>query len=168
VFRLRLHAGIPARMRLVMAGAMLGIFAAFTLAGLFSSLVPSFLCGILGVHNLAVIGAVSFVLFAVATISQALSARLPTRRPVSLGLPMLLAALEGSLFTRALGLFLADTVVGGIAIGVVFRGGLSEVSRLAEPGRRAEAISAFFAAAYLGLGLPVVQTGLLLRADQYR
>jgi predicted MFS family arabinose efflux permease len=120
------------------------------------------------VHNLAVIGAVSFVLFAVATISQALSARLPTRRPVSLGLPMLLAALEGSLFTRALGLFLADTVVGGIAIGVVFRGGLSEVSRLAEPGRRAEAISAFFAAAYLGLGLPVVQTGLLLRADQYR
>jgi hypothetical protein len=80
-------------MRLVMAGAMLGIFAAFTLAGLFSSLVPSFLRGILGVRNLAVIGAVSFLLFAVAAISQALSARLPARRSVSLGLPVLLAGL---------------------------------------------------------------------------
>ena len=43
----------------------------------------------------------------------------------------------------------------------MFRGGLSEISRLAEPGRRAEAMSAFFGAAYLGLGLPVVLIGLL-------
>jgi predicted MFS family arabinose efflux permease len=163
-FRLRLQAGIPARMRLVMAGAMLGIFAAFTLPGLFSSLVPSFLRGILGVHNLAVIGAASFLLFAIAAISQALSARLPSRRSVSLGLPVLLAglaALEGSLFARALWLFLAGTVVSGIAVGLVFRGGLSEIGRLAEPGRRAQAMSAFFAAAYLGLGLPVILIGLI-------
>jgi predicted MFS family arabinose efflux permease len=164
VFRLRLQIGVPARMRLVMAGAMLGIFAAFTLAGLFSSLVPSFLRGILGVGNLAVIGAVSFLMFAVAAICQALSARLPARRSVSIGLPMLLAGLavlEGSLFARALWLFLAGTVVSGIAFGLVFRGGLSEISRLAEPARRAQVMSAFFAAAYLGLGLPVVLIGLI-------
>jgi putative Ca2+/H+ antiporter (TMEM165/GDT1 family) len=74
VFRLRLQVGVPARMRLV----MLGIFAAFTVAGLFSSLVPSFLSGILGVSNLAVIGAITFLMFAVAAISQALPA---ARRP---------------------------------------------------------------------------------------
>jgi MFS family permease len=116
------------------------------------------------VSNLAVIGAVSFLMFAVAAISQALSARLPARRSVSIGLPMLLAGLavlEGSLFARALWLFLAGTVVSGIAFGLVFRGGLSEISRLAEPARRAQLMSAFFAAAYLGLGLPVVLIGLI-------
>jgi hypothetical protein len=41
----------------------------------------------------------------------------------------------------------------------VVSGGLSEISRLAEFARRAEAMSAFFAAAYLGLGLPVVLGG---------
>jgi MFS family permease len=165
VFRLRLQVGVPAHMRLVMLGAMLGIFAAFTLAGLFSSLVPSFLSGILGVSNLAVIGAISFLMFAVAAISQALSAaRLPAPRSVSLGLPLLLAglaALEGSLFARALWLFLAGTVVSGVAVGLVFRGGLSEISRLAEPARRAQAMSAFFAAAYLGISIPVVLIGLI-------
>ena len=165
VFRLRLQVGVPAHMRLVMLGAMLGIFAAFTLAGLFSSLVPSFLSGILGVSNLAVIGAISFLMFAVAAISQALSAaRLPAPRSVSLGLPLPLAglaALEGSLFARALWLFLAGTVGSGVAVGLVFRGGLSEISRLAEPARRAQAMSAFFAAAYLGISIPVVLIGLI-------
>ena len=95
-------------------GAMLGIFAAFSVAGLFSSLVPSFLRGTLGVHNLAVIGATSFLLFATAAISQALSARVPSRRSVSVGLPVLLAGmakLEGALFVGALWLFLVGTVV---------------------------------------------------------
>jgi MFS family permease len=165
VFRWRLQVGVPAHMRLVMLGAMLGIFVAFTLAGLFSSLVPSFLSGILGVSNLAVIGAITFLMFAVAAISQALSAaRLPAPRSVSLGLPLLLAGLaarEGSLFARALWLFLAGTVVSGVAVGLVFRGCLSEISRLAEAARRAQAMSAFFAAAYLGISIPVVLIGLI-------
>ena len=155
---------IPTDMRLVMLGAMLGIFAAFTVAGLFSSLVPSFLRGILGVNNLAVVGAASFFLFATAAATQALSASMPSRRSVSLGLPLLLAgigALEGSLFAAALWLFLVGTVVSGVAYGLVFRGGLSEIGRLADPTHRAQVMSAFFVAAYLGLGLPVVLIGLM-------
>jgi MFS family permease len=163
-FRWRLQIAVPASMRLVMLGAMLGIFAAFTLLGLFSSLVPSFLRGILGVDNLAAIGAESFLIFATAAVSQGLFARLDSRRSVSLGLPVLLVglgALEGSLFAAALWLFLVGTVVSGVAVGLVFRGALSEIVRLAEPARWAQAISAFFAAAYLGLGLPVVLIGLI-------
>ena len=155
---------VPAGMRLAMLGAMLGISAAFSLLGLFSSLVPSFLRGILGVHNLAVIGAASFLIFATAALSQALSAQLASRRSVTLGLPLLLVGLvglEGSLFAHALWLFLVGTVVSGVAVGLVFRGGLSEIVRLAEPTHRAQTMSAFFAAAYLGLGLPVVLIGLL-------
>lgn len=128
---------------------------------------PTFLHGILGVANLALIGAASFLVFTIAAISQAVSARLPARRSMTIGLPLLLAclaALEAALFAKALWLFLTGTVVGGIAVGLIFRGGLSEINRLAEPRHRAAVVSTFFAAAYLGLGLPPVLTGLLSEA----
>ena len=153
-----------ARMRVLMLGAGLGVFAAFSVLGLFSSLVPTFLHGILGVHNLALIGGASFLIFVIAAISQAVSARLPSRHSVSAGLPLLLvclAALESALFAKALWLFLAGTVLGGVAVGFIFRGGLSELNRLAEPRHRAAVISTFFVAAYLGLGVPAVLIGLI-------
>ena len=46
-------------------------------------------------------------------------------------------------------------------MGLIFRGGLSELNRLAEPHRRAAVVSTFFVAAYIGLGLPAVLTGLI-------
>ncbi len=164
VVRVRLRLGVPSGMRSVMLGACLGVFAAFSVLGFFSSLVPTFLHGILGVRNLALIGAASFLIFITAAISQAVSAGLPSRRSVSAGLPLLLAALaalESALFARALWLFLAGTIIGGIAVGLVFRSGLSELNRLAQPRHRAAVVSTFFAAAYLGLGLPAVLTGLI-------
>src|ERR1700689_3767198 len=86
------------------------------------------------------------------------------RRSVSTGLPLLLvclAALEAALFGQALWLFVVATIAGGIAVGFIFRGGLSELNRLAEPRHRAAVVSAFFVAAYLGLGLPAVLIGLI-------
>ena len=83
---------------------------------------------------------------------------------MSTGLPLLLVcpgALETALFTKALWLFLAGTVLDGVAVGFIFRGGLSELNRLAEPRHRAAVISTFFVAAYLGLGVPAVLTGLI-------
>jgi hypothetical protein len=46
-------------------------------------------------------------------------------------------------------------------VGFIFRGGLSELNRLADPRHRAAVISTYFVAAYVGLGLPVVLTGLI-------
>jgi MFS family permease len=155
---------IPPGMGAVMLGACLGVFAAFSVLGQFSSLVPTFLHGILGVHNLALIGGASFLIFVIAAVSQAVSARLSSRRSVGAGLPLLLvclAALESALFTKALWLFLVGTVAGGVAVGFIFRGGLSELNRLADPQHRAAVISTYFVAAYVGLGLPVVLTGLI-------
>ena len=106
---LRPRIAVPPGMRTVMLGACLGVFAAFSVLGLFSSLVPTFLHGILGVHNLALVGGASFLIFVTAAISQAVSAGLPSRRSVSAGLPLLLvclATLESALFAKALWLFL--------------------------------------------------------------
>jgi MFS family permease len=161
---LRPQLGVPAPMRAVTIGACLGVFAAFSILGSFSSLVPTFLNGILGVHNFALIGGASFLIFTTAAISQAVSARLPARHSLSIGLPLLLvclAALEGALFAKALWLFLVGTIVGGIAVGLIFRGGLSELNRLADPRHRAATVSTFFVAAYIGLGLPAVLTGII-------
>src|ERR1700755_336125 len=151
---LRPRIAVPPGMRTVMLGACLGVFAAFSVLGLFSSVVPTFLHGILGVHNLALVGGASFLIFVIAAISQAVSAGLPSRRSVGAGLPLLLvclATLESALFAKALWLFLVATVVGGVAVGFIFRGGLSELNRLADPGHRAAVVATFFVAAYLGL-----------------
>jgi MFS family permease len=79
-FRPRL--GVPARMRAVTIGACLGVFAAFSVLGSFSSLVPTFMHGILGVHNLALIGGTAFLIFTVAAVSQAFcSCALPRWKP---------------------------------------------------------------------------------------
>jgi hypothetical protein len=164
-FRLKLRIGVPPGMRMVMLGAGLGAFAAFTLLGLFSSLMPGFVRGVLGVTNLAVIGATAFLIFLTAAISQAASARMTSRRSVTTGLPLLLAglaALEISLFTKATWLFLVGTVASGIAVGLIFRGGLSEINAQAPASSRGQAVSTFFAAAYLGL--PVVLIGLITLA----
>ena len=164
VFPVHLRVGVPANMRLLMLGACLGVFAAFTLLGLFSSLVPTFLRDVLGISNLAAVGATAFLVFAIAAISQAASARLASRRSVTIGLPLLLASLSGleiSLFIKAEWLFYLATVATGIAVGLIFRGGLSEINRQADPAHRAQATSTFFAAGYLGLGLPVVLIGLI-------
>ena len=138
--------------------------AGWGILGSFSSLVPTFLNGILGVRNLALIGATSFLIFITAAVSQAVSAKLPARRSVSAGLPLLLvclAALEAALFAKALWLFLAGTVVGGVAVGAIFLGSLATANRLAPPGQRGQVISAFFVACYTGLIVPVVGVGVL-------
>lgn len=162
-FNLKPDIGIPSDMRAVMAGAALGIFAAFSLLGLFSSLVPTFLGEILGVGNLAVVGAVSFLIFIAGAISQAIAAKLANRKSVGSGLALLLlglAALQSALILQTLWLFVIGTVASGVAIGFIFRGGLAEINRLVIADRRAEVVSAFFVAAYLGMSVPVVFIGL--------
>ncbi|MFF3629241.1 MFS transporter [Streptomyces sp. NPDC002164] len=164
VVSLRPNVSVPASVRRVLAGAALAIFAAFSLLGLFSSLVPSFLRGTLGIHNLAVIGAVSFLIFATGATSQAAFSRLAGRVSVGSGLVLLLVGLAGlelALFTEVLWLFLVGTVLSGAAVGLVFRGGLGEINRVVAPARRASVISMFFVAAYLGMAAPVVLIGLL-------
>ncbi|MEU3216003.1 hypothetical protein [Streptomyces sp. NPDC006971] len=142
----------------------LAVFAAFSLLGLFSSLVPSFLRGTLGIHNLAVIGAVSFLILATGATSEAAFSRLAGRVSVGSGLVLLLVGLAGlelALFTEVLWLFLVGTVLSGAAVGLVFTGGLGEINRVVAPARLASVISMFFVAAYLGMAAPVVLIGLL-------
>src|SRR3984885_9782761 len=155
--------GFPAEGRAEFTAAAAAGFSAFALLGLFSALAPTFLGTVLHQDNHAVQGAVVFLLLAVGTITQLLLSRINSRRVVLAGLGVFLAALV--LIVTALGraslpLFLAGTVVGGVAVGAVFLGSLATANRLAPPERRGQAISAYFTACYSGLIIPVVGVGI--------
>src|SRR5579875_3853416 len=152
--------GIPGRGRSQFIAAAVATFAAFALLGLFSSLVPGFIGGVLhhGSH------AVVFGLFAIGTITQVALSRLGSRPVVLAGLGLFLAALAlilTALAQASMALFLAGTVAGGMSVGAIFVGSLATANRLAPPERRGHVVSTFFAACYVGLIIPVVGVGVL-------
>ena len=59
-----------------------------------------------------------------------------------------------------MGLFLAGTLVGGIAVGAVVIGSLSTANRLAPPETRGRAVSTYFVFSYVGLTIPVIGVGI--------
>jgi predicted MFS family arabinose efflux permease len=155
--------GIPERGRSEFIAAGVAVFAAFSLLGLFAALAPTFLGNVLHENNHAVQGGVVFLLLAVGTLTQLALARFNSRQVVMAGLGLLLAALTltvAALSQADMALFLAGTVVGGVAIGAVFLGSLATANRLAPPGQRSQVISAFFVACYTGLIIPVVGVGV--------
>ncbi len=156
--------GIPERNRGQFIAAAVAAFAAFALLGLFSSVVPGFIGGVLHQGNHAVQGAVVFGMFAAGTVTQVALSRLSSRRVVLVGLTLFLAALAlilTALAQAGIAMFLAGTIVGGVAVGAIFQGSLATANRLAPPERRGHAISAFFVACYAGLIIPVVGVGVL-------
>jgi MFS family permease len=156
--------GIPERGRGEFIAAAVAAFVAFALLGLFSSLVPGFIGGVLHQHSHAVQGAVVFLLLAVGTVTQVTLSRFSSRRVVLAGLGLFLAALAliiAALAQAEMALFLAGTVAGGVAVGAIFLGSLATASRLAPTERRGHAISAFFVACYAGLIIPVIGVGVL-------
>jgi MFS family permease len=156
--------GLPEQGRGQFIAAGVAAFAAFALLGLFSSLVPGFIGGVLHQGSHVVQGAVVFGIFAVGTVTQVALSRFSSRRVVLAGLGLFLVALAlivAALALAAMALFLAGTVVGGVAVGAIFLGSLATANRLAPPERRGHAISAFFVACYTGLIIPVVGVGVL-------
>jgi MFS family permease len=155
--------GIPERGRAEFIAAGLAGFAAFSLLGLFSALVPTFLGSVLHETSHAVQGAIVFLMFGVGTAAQLLLSRFSSRRVVVAGLGLLLAALAlivAALSQASMALFLAGTVTAGTAVGAVFLGSLATANRLAPPGRRGQAVSTFFVLCYAGLIVPVVGVGV--------
>jgi MFS family permease len=155
--------GIPVVGRAEFLAAGVAGFAAFTLLGLFTSLAPTFLGSVLHEHSRAVAGAVVFLIFGAATVTQVVLARFPSRPVVLSGLGGFLAALAlivGALSQASMPMFLVGTVVGGVAVGAVFIGSLSTANRLAPAEIRGRVVSTYFVFAYVGLTIPVIAVGL--------
>jgi MFS family permease len=155
--------GIPERGRSEFLAAGAAAFAAFALLGLFAALAPTFLGDVLHENSHAVQGAVVFLLLAVGSVTQLLLARFPSRQVVLAGLGLLLAGLAlivAALSQASMALFLAGTVVGGVAVGALFLGSLATANRLAPPGQRGQVVSTYFVLCYCGLIIPVIGVGV--------
>ncbi len=164
VLDLRPRLGVPPIARSVFVPAAVTVFCVFTLLGLFSALTPSFLRSTLHAPSLALAGFVVFLLFGAATASQLALHTVTSQAARLTGLVLLLLALaliELGLVVPTLPLFLAGTVAGGVGTGLAFMGSLAALNQVAPPGRRAELVSSFYVAAYLGITVPVVGVGLL-------
>jgi MFS family permease len=153
---------IPRRGRAEFIAAGFVGFAAFSLLGLFSALVPTFLGGVLHDSSHATAGAVVFLAFGVGAVTQIAGSRLPSRPVMLAGLMVFLAALGlivAALSAASMPLFLAGTIVSGVATGAVFMGSLAVANRLAPAQTRGQVISTYFVFAYVGLTVPVIGVG---------
>jgi MFS family permease len=154
-------------------GAALGAGVGFAAFGLFTSLAPTFLAQSLQHPSKALAGAAAFIVFASAAVVQVVLARRPRRELVLNGTAVTLAGLALVVLalwlpTPSLALFLIGGVAFGAGAGSVFKGAVATVVAVAEPGRRAEALSGLFLAGYIGLAVPVVGLGLLTQQVEPR
>jgi MFS family permease len=104
------------------------------------------------------------LLLAVGAATQVAVSRLRSRLVVLAGLGLFLVALAlilTALADASMALFLAGTVISGMAVGAIFLGSLATANRLAPPGQRGQVISTYFVACYAGLIIPVIGVGVL-------
>jgi MFS family permease len=139
----------------------------FAVFGLFTSLAPSVLAGPLHERSHALAGITAFAVFGAAAVSQIALARVPQRRLLGIGIPVLVVGLAGvtlAAWVTSLALLLLGGVLAGAGAGATFKGAVATVIAIAPEQARGEALAGLFLAAYLGLAAPVIGLGI---ATQY-
>jgi MFS family permease len=164
--RLELHPPrLPARSgRARFAQAAVLMFVAFSILGLFSSLVPAFLRDVLHERNLAIVGVIVGSVFLIGAITQ-LALNSERARKALVASPVILVAglagIEAGLWAQSLALFLAGTAISGVGVGLAFKGAITATHELADPEHRAGLTATLFLVAYAGLTIPTVIVGVL-------
>ena len=160
------HVVVPVNARRQFVAASLAGLAAFSVFGVFSSLVPRFLADTMGNTSLAVAGAVAFTVFASGALAQMALSALKAVTLLRAGAPLLLtglATLVTGMWIANLAIFMVGTIVTGAGTGLIFRGAMATAGDSAPPESRAETLAGFFLAAYVGLSVPVVILGFASR-----
>ena len=154
---------LPSSARPLFFASAVGAFAAFAIFGLFTSLAPTFLAGVLHHTSRLLAGVVTFAVFIAGAVSQAVFVRLPRPHQLRLGLVAMSVGLVGVAaggLIPNLWLFVIGGVVAGGGVGLVFRGAVATAASLADPSSRGEVLAALFLIAYAGLAIPVLAIGL--------
>lgn len=154
--------GLPASVRHVFVPAVIAGFAGFAVLGLFTALVPALMGQVLGYSNLAVVGAVVFLLFAASTAGQLVQGKVPEAARLPLGCAILAAG--AGLLGVAIGLasliwLLAGAVVAGAGQGLSFRAGMGLVAAASPTEQRGGVISTFFVVLYIAISVPIIGVG---------
>lgn len=154
----------PAQARASFFGALIAAFIGIAALAFFMSLAPTFLAGPLHHPSLALAGAAAFLVFAAAAVAQIL--RLGRQALAAFGALCITAGsvaivVAVQLSAPSLWLFLVGGAVLGAGGGAYFKSSLGTVMASSDPASRAGALTLFFIAAYIGLGIPAVGLGVL-------
>jgi MFS family permease len=161
--------GVPVEIRGAFARVAITAAAVWGVAGLYLSVVPSYVTEITGTTNLLAVGALA----AVMPLSSC-AAQLTTRNVSSAaatqaaGLGLLAVGLVGLVLAAPTGLvtvLLAGSALSGIGHGIAFLAAQDDLNKIAPPHRRGEVTAAFVTCIYLGVSVSAVGVGLL--ADAY-
>lgn len=156
--RIRIQGGLPRYL-----SAVGGAFSAFAILGLFTSLAPGFVGGTLHHSSRLLAGLTVFIVFAAAAAGQTATERLrPTLRFAAglvleaTGLVMVVTGMG----TVSLAVFLVGGGIAGIGGGVLFKSGIGDITSMAAPALRGQALAGLFLIAYLGMIVPSIGMGI--------
>jgi MFS family permease len=160
---------VPGEARAAFARASLTGASVWAVGALFLSVVPSYAAKLLVTGNLALLGAISAIMLAMACLAQALSVRgamTPGRaQPAGLGLLVAgIGALVLAFPAHSLALVLVAAVLAGTGLGLGYFGSQAQVNALAPSDRRGEVTAAFITCLYSGVTVTVITTGALADA----
>lgn len=161
---LRPRLGVPAQVHARFVAPAATAFGTFALFGFYFALVPSLLAEDLHRPDHALAGAVVLELSVAAAACIVATRRLASRHAMLAGLGLLLPSVALLVCARELGsmdILLAGTALSGIAGALGYRGSLQVVNRIAPAGRRAELVSSYMIACFLGNSVPVIGIGVL-------
>lgn len=153
---------IPAEGRSVFIAAGVGVAAAFSIFGLFTSLAPSFLAGEFDSPSRLVAGAVPFGVFTVAAVGQIFFTPVAVKVQLITATSAMVAGLAGlaiGALVVAEWLFIVGGLVAGLGVGLLFRASLGVATSLVPAPQRGEVLAAMFLIAYIGLTVPVLLVG---------
>jgi len=154
---------VDAAQRAVFLAAAAAAGVVFALFGVFTSVAPSLLAGLLHNHSHAVAGLVAFAVFGAAEAAQIVFSRAARRAQAGLGLAALLAGLAmvtAAVWLPSFWLLLAGGIVAGAGAGAAFRGMVATVISITPAQARGEGLAGLFLGAYIGLAIPVVGLGV--------
>ena len=156
---------VPPEIRARFARFALTACAAWAVAGLYLSVVPSYAGSLLDTSNLALEGAITALMLLASCASQVAFRRggaPPGVQAYGLALVVVgLVALVAAFPTNSLALVLAAALVGGVGHGMAFLGAQAGVNAIAPPEHRGEITAAFFVCVYLGVAVSAIGVGLL-------
>jgi hypothetical protein len=160
---LRPHVSVPPQSRSILARLTPANIAAWSLGGLYLSLMPTVVATAMGVASPWVGGVVVSALMLTAATAVATFRDWPARRLILMGTSTLSLGVAVSMFgiqQQLVAALLAGTVIAGAGFGSTFSGMLRTLLPTAGPHERAGLLSAFYLQSYLAFALPAVAAGL--------
>ncbi|HEV3380724.1 MAG TPA: MFS transporter [Trebonia sp.] len=154
---------VPAANRSTFLAAAVTGAIAFALFGIFSSVAPSLIAGLLHDSSHAVAGLVAFAVFGASATAQILLGRSGRRFQAGFGLLALLAGLAmvtAAAWLPSFWLLLAGGIVAGAGAGAAFRGAIGTAIAITPAAVRGEGLAGIFLGAYAGMAVTVVGLGV--------